>query len=80
MILPSTLIDGAKASTDFVFVLIKLNKFRAGNCSLSEESLATKVYLFKKMKKSQQTHREKQSEEHPVTVGKMFAALILPRF
>lgn len=42
VLLPSTLIDVAGGSIDFVFALIKLNKFRVGNCSLTEKSLATK--------------------------------------
>lgn len=80
MILPKALIDDTKGSTNFVFALIKLNKFRVGNCSLTEESLTTKVCLFITMKKKPTNPHRKQPKANPVTVGKIFATLLLPRF
>lgn len=74
VLLPSILIDGARGSMDFVFAVIKLNKFRVGNCSLTEKSLATKSMspLKKNQQQPQKTLTEKQIKEPPVILGKLF--------
>lgn len=58
VLLPSILIDCARGSMDFAFAVIKLNKFRVGNCSLTEKSLATKS-----MSPLKKTHHQQQQKK-----------------